>query len=443
MTNPPSRAPIASVARVAPRPPSSSSSSSRSSLPFVVAEDQRGGSAVEQAAEPVQVAVHLLGWEETELDVGRLVAERQSRESADAAPPRVGAFQDRVPLGDVLPEPAGDVEVVLRLAPRPLHLVPVGAGGLLDHEGVRGQQLEQRLPRRCLTRIGSIGERPGAHRQHGHLLQLLQRALGGEVEAADGSDVVSPPLQAGRHRHPEAIDVEDPASDAEFGDLGNGAHAAVSHRLQRLGRLRRSLPVTLGEAQPEPLQGGRHQGAFRRRARRGDDDPHLPAEQRLERLRALARDFVVRLLLAQRLALGIERHRAIGEQREIGEPTLRLPGRRRDHDHLPVWIQLRQPGGQHAPARPRQSGEPDRLAARGQPLGEVRGNRTPRERLDHRPELHRCRLHTLASTSSPKASARAAASSGPRRSPMAPAEKTRSALSARGTTRTSPQSRRI
>jgi hypothetical protein len=117
-------------------------------LPFVVAEDQGGRRAVEEPAEPVQVAVHLLRRKESELDIGGLVAERQPGERADPAPPGFRAFQNRVALGHVLAEAPGDIEVVLRLTPRALHLVPVGAGGLLDDKAVGGQQLEQRHSRR-------------------------------------------------------------------------------------------------------------------------------------------------------------------------------------------------------------------------------------------------------------------------------------------------------
>ena len=84
----------------------------------------------------------------------------------------------------------------------------------------------------------------------------------------------------------------------------------------------------LREPEAPLLAATRHQRALGDGARRRDQDPEPAPEQRLDRLDPLARDLVVRLVLAQRLALRIERDRLVGEELQVAEPALGI-GRRR------------------------------------------------------------------------------------------------------------------
>ena len=209
--------------------------------------------------------------------------------------------------------------MVLRLVPGALHLVGVGAGGFLDEDGVgragaRGA---------CVAAGGREAPAAGCVRSlapPGRARRVVigstvislsssQRALGGQVEPADRRHVVAPPLEPRRRRHPEAVHVEDAAADAELGDLGHRRHPAVAHPLERLGHVARRAALARGEPEPEPLERGRHQGPLRGGARGGDQHPEPAVQQRLDRLGALAGDLVVGLVLAERLALRVERHR--------------------------------------------------------------------------------------------------------------------------------------
>ena len=112
-------------------------------LSFVVAEDERGGRAAQQRAQPVQVAVDPLRREEPELQVRPLVAEQQPGKAREPLAPALRRLENVLPPGHLLAEPAGDLEVMAGLVPRPPDLVPVGSRGLLDDDGVGGEQLEQ------------------------------------------------------------------------------------------------------------------------------------------------------------------------------------------------------------------------------------------------------------------------------------------------------------
>ena len=268
-----------------------------------------------------------------------VVAQRAAGERPRfAARQAVRLLQDGVALGHVLPQPPRDLEVVLRLAPRALHLVGVGAGGLLDDDRCRAGSSSSSV---VAARRGRPTPSPSSRTRAvltGRTvtsLQLLERALGGEVEPADGGDVVAPPLEPRRRRHPEAVDVEDAAAHAELRDLGHRAAPGdiPSPRAPR--------PRSVGACRsPGPRRSRSRSSAAGTSVRSAvaravvTSDPQPPLEQRLERLGALAGDLVVRLLLAQRLALRVQGDGTVGQQREVGQPALGLARRGGDHDHL-------------------------------------------------------------------------------------------------------------
>src|SRR3989449_1151459 len=74
-------------------------------------------------------------------------------------------------------------------------------------------------------------------RSHGENRDPLDRFAGTlrvEIERAERLDVVSPPLEPRRCRHPEPIHVEDPTAHTELGHFGHGRDANVTHRLKSL-----------------------------------------------------------------------------------------------------------------------------------------------------------------------------------------------------------------
>ena len=159
---------------------------------------------------------------------------------------------------------------------------------------------------------------------------------------------------------------------------------------------------------------GRHPGPLRGGPRRGDQDPEPALEQGLERLDPLAGDLVVRLLLAQRLALRIERDRHVGEVLQIGEPALGV-GRRRCDDGESRWgmrPRARRPARRRSSPAGRRSGA---AAPAGSRSRRSKANRGSLERIEQQGAASRASRSSRwpAATSSHAPAARASQSSGP------------------------------
>ncbi|PYP31099.1 MAG: hypothetical protein DMD49_08770, partial [Gemmatimonadetes bacterium] len=166
------------------------------------------------------------------------------------------------------------------------------------------------------------------------------RALCVEVEAAQGHDLVAPPLDSGRARHPEAVHVDDPAAHAELRHVGHRRHALVAHHRQPFGGhaeahpFRLCRPPSRFEHQSHRVEGGRHAGSFRAGARGRHQHPHRAMQQRLEALDPFARDLEVGLLGPQPLALRVQARHGTEERLDVGEPTLGVARRSgQDHEH--------------------------------------------------------------------------------------------------------------
>jgi hypothetical protein len=212
-----------------------------------------------------------------------------------------------------------------RLVPASGDLIQIGSGGLLDEKGVGRKKLEERAADRLSDSPSlRLSYRLGTDGQHRDIAQLLQRPLGGKIEAAQGDDVVPPPLQPGRCRHAEAVQIQDSSPDAELRHLGHRGYSFVAHGLQGSGYVGRGAVVAHGQRQAQTLECRRQQSSLRGGPCGRDQHPEPALEQRLDGLRPLPRDLVVRLVLAQSLTLGIERSRYIGEMTEVREPSLGL-----------------------------------------------------------------------------------------------------------------------
>ena len=102
------------------------------------------GGRREQVAQPVHLAVDPLRRQEAELQLGTLRHETEPRQRIHARADLRRRLEDLLALGHVLAEPAGDLEVVGRLAPRPLDLVVDRARRIEQEQRVGGEQVEQR-----------------------------------------------------------------------------------------------------------------------------------------------------------------------------------------------------------------------------------------------------------------------------------------------------------
>src|SRR6266704_1140572 len=147
----------------------------------------------------------------------------------------------------------------------------------------------------------------GAHRQDGDPLDRLGGPLRIQIEGPERRDVVSPPFDPRRRRHPEAVHVEDAAAHAELRHLGHGRHAGVPHLFEAPYHVREPETAPGVERQPRVSEGRRHPGSLRRGACRSHEQANPPREQRLEGFDPLAGDLDVRLLGTERLALRVQR----------------------------------------------------------------------------------------------------------------------------------------
>src|SRR3989442_11627132 len=72
------------------------------------------------------------------------------------------------------------------------------------------------------------------HRQDRHPLDRFAGTLRVEIERTQRLDLLSPPLEPRRGRHPKPIHVEDPAPYAELRHFRDGRDASLTHRLESL-----------------------------------------------------------------------------------------------------------------------------------------------------------------------------------------------------------------
>src|SRR2546430_13399889 len=265
-----------------------------------------------------------------------------------------------------------------------------------------------------------------SHGENGHPLDRFAGSLRVEIERPQRLDIVFPPLEPHRCRHPKPVHVEDPTAHAELRHFGDGRDANVAHRLQPLDRVaegpapRSLLPLRQtdprgrrGAGPPRPPGGG---GGGRPRPR------PLPRQQQLQRLYALPRDLEMRLFGAQRLALRIQSRRGPRQGPQIREPPLRISRRGCDHDKDPLCKPSRQRGQQHGGTRAGEAGDTLTRAGRGQTLRERACRGEGIQPVDDEVERHqRVRVATPSSTTA-HSSASTSSSPEPSRRP-APANR--------------------
>src|SRR5436309_12443187 len=92
-----------------------------------------------------------------------------------------------------------------------------------------------------------------SYRENRHAFDRLARSLRVEVERPERLDVVSPPLEPRRCRHPKPIHVENHAPHAELRHFRDSGDPSVTHRFQPLDRVaegtapRSPLPISQDE----------------------------------------------------------------------------------------------------------------------------------------------------------------------------------------------------
>ncbi len=269
-------------------------------------------------------------------------ADHQPRETRAGPAPLGGRDEQVLARRHGLAEPARDLGVVLGLAPGALDFGLEAGRRVFDEQRARGHQLEQRAAhfRRVLERGVRID---GENR---HAAECARAALGPEIERAQLGELLAPERGARRQRHAEPVHVHDAAAHRVLRDVGDLGDLLIAELLQPPdGTLERGAGTNL---EARGRERGRHQRALETRARGRDDHLHRALRHRLQRFGALARDLDVRLLVAQAFALGIEEGASLGqEQRQVGEPALRLDRPGRNHDHALAGLGLDERGDEH------------------------------------------------------------------------------------------------
>jgi hypothetical protein len=410
-------------------------------LSFVVAQDERGCRARHALEHPHVPVDDRRGRHAQTRSVRRVRRQLQPGEPIPSCPPVPGRQQERLPPRDVFPPPARDVEVVRGLVPHPVHFDRLGPG-IGEQQRVRGEQLEQRLRlrRAVVQRLPRHADRQDRDAPH-----LLLRSLRVQVERAHGDDLVTPPFDPGRRRHPEPVRIHEPAAHGELRHVRHRGYPLVPHRLQARDHVLRAISGTGGQLEPRARQRARHPRALGRGAQRGHHHPGPPRHQRVQRLDPLPGDLVVRLLFPERLPLRVEPGDLAEQRGEVGMPALGA-GRRGGHDHQHALRRLLgKRRRQHGPARARQR-------AHGPPLGPAR--QRPLQRAERR-ERAECRDETgqhqdrdrpppaEASASSTAASASAATSSTVVSSARRPENAARTSAGTSATTRAWPSAARV
>ena len=219
-------------------------------------------------------------------------------------------------------------------------------------------------------------------------------------------DLVAPELEAHGFRHPESVDVEDPAPYAELRHLLDHRHPFEAHRLQMARQLLRAPRVARPEFQPRALHGAGQSRALHDRARGRQQDPHPAARDALQCLDPFARDLRVGLDFAEAFPRRIERDRRIGRQRlQISQPPLGLRNPL-GHDHDESARQSpRERGHQHGGRRPGESRERATLARSGECGEHMRERGQPFDRVEEEWEGHRVRAYRSPRITRPAASA--------------------------------------
>src|SRR6266480_5846627 len=209
------------------------------------------------------------------------------------------------------------------------------------------------------------------HRENGHTIDRVARALRIEIEAANGGDLVAPPFDARRRHHPEPVDVENSATNAVLRDFSDRGDTLVPHLGEALRRVGETPFFFSADHEPRLLQCRRHRRSLRTGPRRRDQYAHCPAQQRLEGLDALARELVMRLLGTERFALWIQRGRDWSQKRlQIREPALPVRGGGSDDGKDALRQRAGERRDQHRRARAGKATDPDALSGRRYALDE-------------------------------------------------------------------------
>ncbi len=209
-------------------------------------------------------------------------------------------------------------------------------------DAVRDVLVDRRLRRIALERLAEPGaeaaprrvvERELARRQQAHLVHLVDRALGVDVERAERLDLVVDEVDAVGERAAHRKEIDQAAADAVLAGRDDLGHVAVAGG-RELGA--QAHPVEAGALLDEERVAGevrRRRDALQGGRRRHDRDVAVTGGDAVERRQPLRDEIVVRreAVVGQRLPVGQERDALVGrEPRDLVAQALRLERGRAD-----------------------------------------------------------------------------------------------------------------
>ena len=209
--------------------------------------------------------------------------------------------------------------MVLCLGPGPFQLGRHVSAARNHQQCVRWEERANRGARR----LDVAGDDLPIDRKNERELRVTGRPLGEQIEVSQLRDVVAPEFEAHGLGHPEAIDVEDPAADAELRDVFYHRNSLEPNRFEVRRDLLWSTRVAFAQLEPRRGERPRQLSALEKRAARRHNDAQIAATNSLQRFDALAGDLCMRFRLAEALAGRVERHLiGLDERAQISQPPL-------------------------------------------------------------------------------------------------------------------------
>ncbi len=302
-------------------------------LPGVVAKNYGWDSVGDDLFEPLDVALDLLGLAERKGQRGVVAGEIDRAVGAQRPQCLLRRFEQFVAAGRVLAASTGEIDMMLCLGPSPFQLGR-RVGAAWDHQQrVRWKERANR----GAGRLDVAGDYLPIDRKNERELRVTGRPLGEQIEVSQLRNVVAPKLEAHWLRHPEAVDVEDPAADAELRDIFDHRDSLEPNRFKVRRELLWPTRVAFAELEPGRRERPGQLRTFEKRAARRHHNAQIAATNSLQRFDALAGDLRVRLGLAEALAGRVERDLIGLDQRaQISQPPLGAGNVITDDDEKPL-----------------------------------------------------------------------------------------------------------
>ena len=194
----------------------------------------------------LDVALNLFRLSEGKSQLRFVPGQIDGSESAQRARRDVRRLEQLVAARGVLSAPTRQIDVVLRLGPGSLQLGPHVSSARNDEQCVRWEERANGGAFGLRITDGDLS----IHRQHQRDFGVTRGALTQKIEVAQLGYIVVPEFEPHRLRHPEAVNVENAAADAELRDIFDHWHTFEANGLEVRGQLLWPAPISLAQLEP-------------------------------------------------------------------------------------------------------------------------------------------------------------------------------------------------